>query len=67
MMKPPTIPAILAVTTIVGILFGFACVAESHSPSPPASSPNVILVMTDDQGYGDLSCHGNLKRINRIP
>ena len=24
-----------------------------------AAKPNVVLVMTDDQGYGDLSCHGN--------
>lgn len=24
-----------------------------------ADQPNVVIVITDDQGYGDLSCHGN--------
>ncbi|HJZ90672.1 MAG TPA: arylsulfatase [Gemmataceae bacterium] len=29
------------------------------SDSAAAAKPNVIILLTDDQGYGDLSCHGN--------
>jgi arylsulfatase A-like enzyme len=27
--------------------------------APPGSRPNVVLIITDDQGYGDLACTGN--------
>lgn len=27
--------------------------------APSVRPPNVLLILTDDQGYGDLSCHGN--------
>jgi arylsulfatase A-like enzyme len=36
---------------ILSIITGFALLA--------AQAPNVILVITDDQGIGDLGCHGN--------
>jgi len=43
---------------IISLSF-LACLGLLQGTSQAASRPNVILVMTDDQGYGDLSIHGN--------
>lgn len=32
---------------------------NSTSVTSTGKLPNIVLIMTDDQGYGDLSCHGN--------
>ena len=40
----------------VGWLFAMQSVAAIAADAP--SKPNVLLILTDDQGYGDLSCFG---------
>ena len=40
---------------IRALLLAVFCLSMLHAERPP----NVILIITDDQGYGDMSAHGH--------
>ena len=50
--------ALLRLTSMFPALLLLLCVVYPAT-AEAADKPNVVIVITDDQGYGDLSCHGN--------
>ncbi len=49
----------MTIAILAGALFAFGSPAKILAVETSERQPNVLLIITDDQGYGDFSVHGN--------
>ncbi|MFH6604446.1 arylsulfatase [Maribacter algicola] len=50
-------PGLTILSLFVGLFF--ACKEHTQKPIPAQVKPNIVLIMADDQGWGDLGVNGN--------
>ena len=50
---------ILKITSKILAAFLVLASLASQANAQPVSPPNFVIILTDDQGYGDLSCYGS--------
>ena len=57
-MRPHTLVIRLLLYAVLIGMVG-ACRTDEAAPQPSAAPPNVVMILVDDQGWGDLSLNGN--------